>query len=285
MLIVRHRRATLLGGAAVLIAAALAGRGAALIGAAVVLALLSWFTAERPRTAAMPGFATPRGPAIILAGLAHLALVAACLSLGLSETDRAAWVVLLLATLAPLPFYAYGLWHGAGVALTPAGVRADKLAGSLFIPWSALAGTQPRADLDGEVTVRVDHPAEVTVIGRPAQPDVLIFDGTSAAFVAAALRYYLADPSARGEIGSAGAYRRLLAGIAVEPESALPAARPRPAARDTSIGVAIVVAAALVGLWTAWRLTGHGLIALLPQVMLLPALFGVGLIIRARAVA
>ncbi|XVV13593.1 hypothetical protein ACQP2X_04355 [Actinoplanes sp. CA-131856] len=283
MLIVRHRRATLLGGAAVLVILALSHRGALLLGAAVVLALLAWFLAERPRTPAMPAFTTPRGPALIVAGLAHFALIAACLSLGLAEPDKTAWVVLLVATLAPLPFYAYGLWHGTGVTLTPAGVRADKLAGTLFHPWHALSETQPRNDLDGEITIAAHGKPETT--GRPANRDTLIFDGTSGAFVAAALRFYVAHPSEREQIGTPEAYRRLVAGIALETDRPLPPPTPRPAIRDTSIGLTIIAVAAAIGLWTDWRLTGHGLIALLPQVMLLPAMFGTALIIRARASA
>ncbi|SNY51639.1 hypothetical protein [Paractinoplanes atraurantiacus] len=283
MLIVRHRRATLVGGAAVLVILALAHRGALLLAAAVALTLLAWYLAERPRTPSMPGFTTPRGPALILAGLAHFALIAACLSLGLglAGPDRTAWVVLLIATLTPLPFYGYGLWHGTGVTFTPTGVRADKLAGTLFYPWSALAETQPRNDLDGEITVAFLEEPETT--GRPANHDTLIFDKTSAAFVAAALRFYAAHPAERPKIGTPEAYRRLIAGIAAEPDRPLPAPTPRPATRDTAIGLTVIAAATTIGLWTAWHLTGHGLIALLPQVMLLPALFGIALIIRARA--
>jgi hypothetical protein len=195
VLIVRHRRATLLGGAAVLVILALAHRGAALLGVAVALALLAWFVAERPRERSMPDFATPRGPAVTLAGLAHVALIAACLSLGLTEPDRTAWVVLLLGTLAPLPFYLYGLWHGTGVTFIPEGVRADKLAGALFLPWTAFAETQPRNDLDGEITIATHQ--EPLTTGRPANRDTLIFDKTSAAFVAAAIRFYLAHPAER----------------------------------------------------------------------------------------
>ncbi|MFG1990255.1 hypothetical protein ACGFJ7_09790 [Actinoplanes sp. NPDC048988] len=273
MLIVRHRRATLLGGAAVLVVLALAHRGALLLGAAVVLALLAWFVAERPRTPSMPGFATPRGPALILAGLAHFALIATVLSLGLTEPDRTAWVVLLAATLTPLPFYGYGLWHGTGVTFTSSGVRADRLTGTLFHPWPALAETQPRNDLDGEITVALAGAPEAT----------LTFDKTSGAFVAAALRFYLAHPAERAGIGTPEGYRRLTAGIAVEPDRPLPPPVPRPATREVPVGLAIIAAATLIGLWTNWRLSGHGLIALLPQVMVLPALFGLALILRARA--
>ncbi|XVU26365.1 hypothetical protein ACQPZJ_04735 [Actinoplanes sp. CA-054009] len=281
MLIVRHRRATLLGGAAVLVILALTHRGAVLLGAAVILVLLAWFLAERPRTPSMPDFTTPRGPALIVAGLAHSALIAAVLSLGLAEPDRTAWVVLLIATLTPLPFYAYGLWHGTGVTFTPAGVRADKLAGALFYPWQSLAETQPRNDLDTEITVAAIAAPETTA--HPANRDTLIFDGTSGAFMAAAIRFYTTHPAERAQIGTPEAYRRLTAGIALEPDRPLPPPPPRPTTRDTTIGLTIAATAAAIGLWTDYRLTGHGLIALLPQAMLLPALFGLALIIRARA--
>lgn len=101
--------------------------------------------------------------------------------------------------------------------------------------------------------------------------------------MAAAIRFYLAHPEERPAIGTPEGYRRLIAGMAVEPDRPLPAPAPRPATRDTLTGAAIIALAAAVGLWTDWRLDGHGLIAVLPQVMVLPALFGAALIIRARA--
>jgi hypothetical protein len=68
----------------------------------------------------------------------------------------------------------------------------------------------------------------ITLIGRPCDPDRIVFSGTRRGFLAAAIRHYLADPDARAAIGTAAAPAALKKEIEAEPVG-LPL--PRPTAR------------------------------------------------------
>jgi hypothetical protein len=84
-----------------------------LFGISTALGLLRLACEDRPgleRTDAFivadGAFTTPRSGTLVITGLAHLALIAACFTVGVNESDvLAPWLTLLIAIAAPLAYY------------------------------------------------------------------------------------------------------------------------------------------------------------------------------------
>src|SRR4051794_835925 len=165
--VARHRRTILTAGVAACVAGA--GTAALLPGtrsgvflgflAALLLCAVAGIAAGlragRLRTATLDlspdGFATRRYGAIVFFGLALpvMAAFVLCALLLDPEGDRAGpgRLLLIAAGTAVLGLGAVrllGMWRGLGVCLTPAGLVADVYAGTIVVPWEALAAEQPR---------------------------------------------------------------------------------------------------------------------------------------------
>ena len=289
--VARHRGAVLVAGAAATTAATVAlvrsddaggpltalflAAGACLAGAAAA-GLADRRRAGRAFEVTGGAFRTPRGAAPVLLGLGHGALIGAFAGPGgwllRAGAVDPGWLLVLLLGAAPLPAYAAAVWRGAGVTLTPAGLRVAKAAGVLVVPWAAL---DPRAAArpvpgGGEVVLRIARPDLVAARGLVPVRDRFAVEGAAAAFTAAAICLYAADPGRRAAIGSAGEHRRLRHdAVAVAPA---PAGAPAPTAqalRLRALAGVVVFAAAM----TAAMLLGprH---AVLAQAALLPAVLG-----------
>jgi hypothetical protein len=290
----RHRRAVLLAGTAAATAAAIglmlsddAGGfldGLFLAAGLCLAAAVAIRVADRLRAgrdveipAGGGAFRTPRGGAPVAAGLAHVALVAAFTGPGgwllRAGAFDPAWLLLLILVAAPLPAYAAGLWRGVGVTLTPHGLRIDRLAGTLTVPWEALSAPAAARPLPGgaEVALRYARPDLVRARGVVPVRDRFAVEGTTAAFAAAAVNRYAAAPDRRAAIGTPAELRRLRHEATDDPAPADPPV-PAPTAQALQLRVAggvTVFAAAM----TAGLLLGPDH-AMLAQAALLPAVLG-----------
>ncbi|NMO56984.1 hypothetical protein HH310_38140 [Actinoplanes sp. TBRC 11911] len=215
----------------------------------------------------------PGDPGLLVLGLAHLTLIASIWVVGVHDSARAAWAVLIVFFALPFLLYGPGLRSGTGVSLTPDGIRARKQSGSVWIPWAALATTQPPPDPDGTIVLALSHPSLIVKTAWPFDAERL----PRHAVLAVAIRYYTANPEARAAIGTPESYERLVAEIGAEP---LPARRERAsrAARDLTVGGVVIVASVAIFVWTRAAFDGHGLIEVLPPLTAVPALFGAALV-------
>jgi hypothetical protein len=291
--VARHRRATLACGTAAaaavwaaLVASDEAGgfltglflaAGGCLL-AAVVLGITDRRRAGRAFEIPPGGdaFRTPRGGATVLAGLAHVALVAAFAGPGAwllrAGALDPAWLLTVVLLAAPLPAYAAGLWRGVGVTLTAGGLRVDRLAGTLIVPWAALDPAGAADPLPGgrEVALRYARPGLVRTRGVVPVRDRFAVEGTTTGFAAAAIRWYAADPGRPGAIGTAAEHDRLRR--RVTDRAPVEGAAPAPTAHALALRAAGGVFVFAAGM-TAGMLLGpeH---AVLGQATLLPAVLG-----------
>ncbi|BAL90135.1 hypothetical protein AMIS_49150 [Actinoplanes missouriensis 431] len=219
--VARHRRPILVGTATLVTGAVLARALGADPDLLAPWLLLLFLTADvlylttlvapstrRPATAFdVDGSAlhTPRTGGLPLVGVAHLALLGA-LALDPAGTTpmgipKPLGVVALIAALA---LYPRGLWYGVRLTLTPEGLRNEKYAGTVVIPWQAIAGVHLTDSGRVRVRLRLADPDQVTVSGWTTSRRTLEFDGVEPSLVAGTMRRYLAAPGERAHI-SAGA--------------------------------------------------------------------------------
>jgi hypothetical protein len=168
-------------------------------------------------------FRTPATAGPVIAGVAHLAWF------GLIALDIAGPAVRgipypVLMALLPALFLLYprALWHGVRLTLTPDGIRNEKYAGTVTVPWDALSSVRafdPAFDptpSDGGVTrlrLSFARPELVRVTGWTVNRRTLEFGGVSTPLVAAAIQHYVDHPGERALIGTAEGHGRLTAAL------------------------------------------------------------------------
>jgi len=212
-------------------------------------------------------------PGLVALGLAHLGLIASIYVLGVHDSATTAWIVLLLFFAVPFLFYGPALWVGTGVTLDPDGILTRKQSGSVWIPWEALAESQPPPDPDGTIVLGLQRPSLITRVGWPLDPERL----PRHPVLAAAVRYYAVNPSERASIGTAESYDRMLEAGEEVPRRE----RASRASRDITAGAVLIVLSAVIYFWTRAAFDNHGLIEVLPPLTAIPALFGAALIASA----
>lgn len=103
--------------------------------------------------------------------------------------------------------------YGHGLTLRASGIEAAKGAGTVVIPWEALAVRPPvRGDNWWEITLVYARPDLVTVTGWVRERAVVVFEGADPDFVAAAIAIYVTEPGRRHAIGTQAELQRLQAG-------------------------------------------------------------------------
>lgn len=157
-------------------------------------------------------FRTPVHANGLLMGLACVQIMVFFLAV-----SRETWVGLLGAGL--FAVLLAGQWralrYGHGLTLRASGIEAAKAAGTLVIPWEALAAQPPgRGDNWWEIKLAYARPDLVTATGWVHQSAVVVFEGADPDFVAAAIAAYAAEPGRRNAIGTHGELQRLQAGMA-----------------------------------------------------------------------
>jgi hypothetical protein len=212
-------------------------------------------------------------PGLMVLGLAHLGLIASIYVLGVHDSATTAWIALLLFFAVPFLFYGPALWVGTGVTVNPDGILTRKQSGSVWIPWEALAGSQPPPDPDGTIVLGLQRPSRITRVGWPLDPERL----PRHPVLAAAVRYYAANPGERATIGTTDGYDRMMAARDDVPRRE----RASRASRDITAGLVMIILSAVIYFWTRAAFDGHGLIEVLPPLTAIPALFGAALIAAA----
>jgi hypothetical protein len=217
---------------------------------------------------------TPRLNLSLIFALFHFMGLALLIGAGLwplvhEDVFSSWWVALIVALTAPLASYLRGLWCGIGVVLSPDGIRSDRFAGTLTIPWAALTDEQPLQPEAASSGVRLAYawPDLVRRTGIVARPDHIMFDGTHQRTVADTIAYYAAHPQWRPAIGTASEHERLRDTLAAMPPRGL-ALQPAPTRwkiTGTITGAATAaVIAAVTGTWLTESVrTSAGVIAAL----------------------
>ncbi|MEU8242687.1 PH domain-containing protein [Actinoplanes missouriensis] len=149
---------------------------------------------------------TPRTGGLPLVGVAHLALLG-LLALNPAGTTPMGIPIPLavVALLAALALYPRGLWYGVRLTLTPEGLRNEKYAGTVVIPWQAIAGIHLTDSTRARVRLRLADPDQVTVRGWTTSRRTLEFDGVEPSVVAGTISRYLNAPGERPHIGAGAA--------------------------------------------------------------------------------
>ncbi|MBB2943598.1 hypothetical protein FB565_003327 [Actinoplanes lutulentus] len=168
-----------------------------------LLTLVAPSTRRRPDAFEVDGagFHTPRTGGVTLVGVAHLCLVGA-LALDPSGTTPMgipfSWALAIGVAL--LALYPRALWHGVRLTITPDGLRNDKYAGTVTIPWQSIAEINPTDSTDQRLRLSLTSPDQVTVTGWTTSRRTLEFNGAGLPFVAATIRHYLNNPADRPHI-------------------------------------------------------------------------------------
>ncbi|MEU9825117.1 hypothetical protein [Micromonospora chersina] len=117
-------------------------------------------------------------------------------------------------------------WRGLGVHLRPEGLRWRELAGSVSVPWDALAPGRPLRPAARTKTLALTYarPEQVRRRGLVLGHQLLSIDNVAGWFVADAIRHYVGHPERRAAIGTEAEYGRLL--HAIRTELTDPPARP-----------------------------------------------------------
>jgi hypothetical protein len=236
---------------------------------AVVAAIVDYWRHNRHPPAAFvvgPGdrsFRTPRTagvPLLALAGGQIVAAVAARL------TWPGATGVLLFGLLLAAGF-SRAIWLGTGVTLRSAGIVADKVAGSLIIPWEALEAWRPVPGGEpGKLKIGYLRPGLVRSTGLVRRRDEIVFDGADRRFVAAAIYAYTTDAERRTGIGTAAEHERLRAG---RPPAVVPVRTPattRQTAGRVAGGLTLFLGGITVKTWLDDRHYWWSIVADLPAV-------------------
>lgn len=200
---------------------------------AILLAVLTLLASRQPRPATLlvdssrHAFAAPAGPAQVYLTLMLIFIGTEQANI-LPRTDHHRWLQTLVVPLDVLFLTALGLhiaaaWRGLGLQLRPQGLRYRGPAGSLTVPWEALAPGYPlRAALTGP-TLALTYVRPDLVQRRGLVPSgKLRIDTVHAWFIADAIRHYVAHAEHRAAIGTQAEYRRLLQALTEPPATAAP---------------------------------------------------------------
>ncbi|WP_262285839.1 hypothetical protein [Micromonospora sp. MA102] len=192
-----------------------------LVGSLILLALLGYaLPDERPAVFVVrpevSSFSTPSS-SVAVWGAVALALAA---SAQISSVVRPIWTHNLRPLDAVLPVLVSALagrqmvlaWCGFLVHLRPEGLWWRTLAGSVRVPWEALAPGYPQrpALYADTLTLTYARPDLVRRRGLVLRPRRLPIKTVDAWFISDAIWYYLAHPEHRAAIGTEAEYRRLL---------------------------------------------------------------------------
>lgn len=160
-----------------------------------------------------------------------------------------------------------GLWHGVGLTLRPEGIDAARQAGTLHIPWDALATEQPERDpgTPWEIKLAYADPGRVVATGGHLSRDTVVFEGADPDFVAHAIATYAADPARRAAIGTATELTRLHEDMPAPPRGTRQIVAPeraRTTVRRIVTAAALVAAAAALNAAPDWLDVLAGLLLL-----------------------
>jgi hypothetical protein len=203
-----------------------------------------------------PAFRTPRSAApvfLVLFLLSGVALLGVAGGWPWAHGDRdGGWVVVMVLIGVPALLLAAAVWRGHGITLTPDGLHGDRGTGTVTIPWTALAATQPRPatpPTESHLDLVLAHPDDVTRSGLVPRRNRITFEGTEPAFAAAAIRHYAAHPADRHGIGTQAGHRRLVETLLATSGPAEPPPSRRRVTVLAVLGVLTFVVAVMADTW------------------------------------
>jgi hypothetical protein len=201
----------------------------------ILLAVLTFLASRKARPATLlvdssrHAFATPASPAQVYLTL-MLIFFGATQNKVLLPTDHHGWPQTLFVLFDVLFLPVLGLhiaaaWRGLGVKLRPEGLHYRDFAGSLTVPWEALAPDYPRRAALTAPTLALTYVRPDLVRRRGLVPSgrrILRIDTVHAWFIADAIRHYVVHAEHRAAIGTQAEYRRLLQALTKPPATANP---------------------------------------------------------------
>jgi len=173
------------------------------------------------------------------------------------------WIVVVaMSGLLTVAFAAVG-WRGHGIELTPGGIHADRVTGTLVIPWTALSPGQPRPVTPPTrycLDLILARPEEVSRRGPIWNRRRITFEGTQPAFVVAVIRHYAVYPANRAMIGTQAEHRRLVELLAAPPAPPQPPPSRRRVVALAAAGVLLFVAAVTAETWIDEAFGSHSVL-------------------------
>ncbi|GIM92412.1 hypothetical protein Ato02nite_042050 [Paractinoplanes toevensis] len=296
----RYNRQVLLGGVALVAAVVLAvlfgvdrsrpAAGLGVLTGVILVLLLSLFFSPTVRhppavllvSEADRSFGTHRTVVHTLAAVAHLAafsillLYPAELWAG-GLRDKGA--VLVAAGL--FACYPRAMWRGLGVVINADGIRAEKFAGVVIVPWEALAAEPAEPERGGGVVLTYDRPDLVRVVGGwSVNRRQLLVEATDVQFLAAVVDHYRANPEERAGIGTPAELDRLRVALDQAPPGEK-AAEGEPIGRGAAVAAVVFLLLTAVGTlaagkWAEGRFGEDSLIAWLLGLISVALAFAAG---------
>ncbi|HWS34041.1 MAG TPA: hypothetical protein VN408_15020 [Actinoplanes sp.] len=111
------------------------------------------------------------------------------------------WLAVMLLMTVPLVFFGLPAWRGGGFELSADGIRVDRPAGRMMIPWTAV-GPGPVEHTDQWVNLPITDPALVVRRGLVWRPQRLTFEIMKPEYAAEVVRHYVENPADRAAIGT-----------------------------------------------------------------------------------
>lgn len=192
----------------------------------LILGVIVVFSALRPGQA-RPAFVvderdqslrTPRNGGLALLGVTMLAALGIGLIVPDDQADLGfpAWTISVFAAVI-LAVCARATLTGIGLTIGAEGLRADKFAGSVVVPWDAI---DPGQIWSGpfEVHLRFHAPELVRTTGWVVNPGKLRVDGVVPEFAAATIQHYAGSPAERVLIGAPAGQLHPSARVVVSPK-------------------------------------------------------------------
>ncbi|GAA2574165.1 hypothetical protein GCM10010435_56830 [Winogradskya consettensis] len=230
--------------------------GGAAVALLIVGMVLAWRRNRHPPAALLlvgQSFRTPRHLNGVFMGLSCLQLATFSLA-----ATREGWQALLGVALfgGMVAVMWRSLWRGHGLILRPSGIEAAKSAGTLTIPWEALAAEQPgRGPVWHEIKLAYAHPELVTMTGWTPARGEIVFEGVDPDFMIKTIAAYAAEPDRRAAIGTPAELERLREGLPPILRGIAEIVEPAPArvtVRRIVLALACFVVAAFASGWLRW---------------------------------
>ncbi|MFU8876359.1 hypothetical protein [Micromonospora sp. SL4-19] len=153
-------------------------------------------------------------------GLTFLASSQLLVTGSLGEVFEGLFILLPFLLLVAIGIQLAAGWRGYSIELRPDGVYQRDVAGSLMVPWEALAPGRPSQPAVGASTLGLTYTQPDLVRRRGILPlgrRRLRIDNVHPWFIADTIRYYVDHPQHRAAIGEPAEYQRLWHALASEP--------------------------------------------------------------------
>ncbi|WP_328475211.1 hypothetical protein OHA21_18030 [Actinoplanes sp. NBC_00393] len=202
----------------------------------LLLAVLA-LAVERPKNLVVqpgiPAFSAPPHPGLVLIALGYFPIGTAMAGSAIRDWRSEPFssdLVPALGYAAVLALWIVIAWGDTSTQLRPDGLWQHGIMGRLFVPWDAapVIPAPPPASRDRTILLTYGRPELVRRYGLQLHPNRLRTDHIDPGFLGAAIRYYLAHPERRPDIGTRDEYERVLPRLLNPLDRSTPPCAPRP---------------------------------------------------------